>query len=682
MLTLRIQGVTLPGQVAEASGHLDADLSLADGSLLAVPTSPWELTGRLVGPDPPMTFRVSDVEGHALSLDSSADLARQTAAGAIAFALQGSPSRPKIAGTAFGRVEYAADAEDGLRLDLERLRLDPTTWVRQGTEIHLRALEARLAGTAAHLQGRLAARLDAADTAPDGRRLTGGEITLQGRLRREGDGRVLTVQDCVTVKAKRLDLGVVRWLRPLELCIRQAEGEPLLRLDAAGTPTALALTLPSHPVALAVAGGQTPSRLTGATPQARLSATRDPTTQALDLKLDIQGGRLTFTRQALAVADLALSLRQGQTASVRLRRATVRSLATPPDFPRLTLTGEADGRWDGALTFALAAQGHKTPLKLSARGRHDFGLAIGELSYALDKIRFSPRGLQPDDILPALGGLIERARGSLALSGDLSWVAGVPVTHLRLALRNLGFDAPGGVSVRGINTRLRRAGRTVRNRLGTQEIRIALLDIGVPLRNGLIRFRTGHKASVRIEQLRFAWGNGSLQAKPFRLRLDRPAAEHPVLLTFDDIGLNDLLRLIPIDGLRGTGTLHGRIPLRIRGSEITIDQGAIQAETPGVLRYRPAKKPAFFDKNSQTELLFEALRNFHYTALSLALNGTTQDNLRLSISLAGANPDLYDGHPFKLNFNIDGELDTLMRRSLAVATFAERFGTFLSRYIR
>jgi len=48
----------------------------------------------------------------------------------------------------------------------------------------------------------------------------------------------------------------------------------------------------------------------------------------------------------------------------------------------------------------------------------------------------------------------------------------------------------------------------------------------------------------------------------------------------------------------------------------------------------------------------------------------------------GTNPDLYDGHPFKLNFNIGGEPDTIIQHSLSIATFAEKFGELVFHYLR
>jgi len=235
-----------------------------------------------------MRFRVSGVEGHALTLASSIDLEHYSAAGTLAFTLQG-PTQSKLAGTASGRIEHTAKPQDGPGFELDRFRLDPTIWVQNGIEIHLRALDAQLAGMASRIQGRISTRLDLAETHQGGNRLTGGAIELQGHLKQEDGSWVLAADDCIAVKVRYLELGSIRLLRPIALCARQAAGRPLAHLDAGGIAS-LALTLPGYPAVLAVTGGQQPVKPIGTLPQADLSATWDPTTRAIDLKLDTQGG--------------------------------------------------------------------------------------------------------------------------------------------------------------------------------------------------------------------------------------------------------------------------------------------------------------------------------------------------------------------------------------------------------
>ena len=37
----------------------------------------------------------------------------------------------------------------------------------------------------------------------------------------------------------------------------------------------------------------------------------------------------------------------------------------------------------------------------------------------------------------------------------------------------------------------------------------------------------------------------------------------------------------------------------------------------------------------------------------------------VGLHIKGANPDLYDGHPIEFNLNLEGELGTILKRSLA-----------------
>jgi hypothetical protein len=676
-ISVEMAGGGVGNLVADSSASIEADLSLSDNSLKILPLAPWELTGHLPGPDSASFFALSDAEGQSLLLTLGSNLSEQGVAGALHFLLE-QPAWPRISGNAIGHAGRLPGK--ALELDLDRLKIDPISWTNGGLEIGSPGLDAQLGGTMPHLEGRVSGQLNVSGTFSGDKRLSGGEISLRGRLLYDDGTFILETEDCVPIKAAGLDLGEIRSLQPIELCAVQPQGRPLFRRDPTGT-SSLELTLPTRPLALAIGRGPDPPKLTGTSPEASLSAVLGPGGGLRVAKLDTRGGRLELAAQATVLSDIELSLIQQESTSVTLGRAVASSLSSPPDFPVLDLAGKASGRLDGTMKFELAARGRKVPLKLLLKGEQDFGLAIGEMSYELSKIRFSPRGTQPVDIFPAVGKLIANAQGSLGLSGGISWVAGVPVGYSRLALSGLGFDAP-GLRVRGIDTRLQRASRTLPSKLASQEIRIDLLDIGLPLRKGLIRFNARKAPAIRIEKIRFAWGGGTLKTKPFRLRLDRLSTEHSVVLELQGIRLDGLLRLTRIDALEGTGTLSGQLPLRIRGPQVGIDHGSISADGPGVLRYRPEHKPAFFQRSSQTEMLFNALQDFRYDSLSIGLNGRTRDDLQLKISLAGSNPDLYDGHPFKLNFNLSGELDTIVQRSLSVATFAERLGELISRYRR
>ena len=64
---------------------------------------------------------------------------------------------------------------------------------------------------------------------------------------------------------------------------------------------------------------------------------------------------------------------------------------------------------------------------------------------------------------------------------------------------------------------------------------------------------------------------------------------------------------------------------------------------------------------STTTLTRAALQNFRYERLRGTLAGEAEGDLRIELRLDGANPDLYDGHPIRLDLNLNGPFLRLMR---------------------
>jgi hypothetical protein len=98
----------------------------------------------------------------------------------------------------------------------------------------------------------------------------------------------------------------------------------------------------------------------------------------------------------------------------------------------------------------------------------------------------------------------------------------------------------------------------------------------------------------------------------------------------------------------------------------------LEAIGPGVIRYNPEEPPAGLgDETGSVDLLLEAAENFHYDDLSLTVEGRTGGELSARLRLAGGNPDLYGGYPIALNVNLEGALDRILRRGIAVSRLDE-----------
>ena len=68
------------------------------------------------------------------------------------------------------------------------------------------------------------------------------------------------------------------------------------------------------------------------------------------------------------------------------------------------------------------------------------------------------------------------------------------------------------------------------------------------------------------------------------------------------------------------------------------------------------------ETGGQSDLVFKALSNFHYTSLAMTLEGNALDVLTLGLFIEGANPDLYDGYPFKINIRTEAAFADLIQR--------------------
>jgi hypothetical protein len=103
--------------------------------------------------------------------------------------------------------------------------------------------------------------------------------------------------------------------------------------------------------------------------------------------------------------------------------------------------------------------------------------------------------------------------------------------------------------------------------------------------------------------------------------------------------------------------LTGRLPLQYKDGTVQITDGFLKASENGVMHYAPNDLPDFLRGDDlRSQMLRQALRNFHYDHLNLGINGDLAGQQSLNLEARGANPDFLDGHPIELNFNLQGAL--------------------------
>ncbi len=395
-----------------------------------------------------------------------------------------------------------------------------------------------------------------------------------------------------------------------------------------------------------------PSHPARAAPLERLAALADALAGVR--QLSIAGMRIAREEgPGFVLSGLELQLPDRSEPAYRLRIAKFAEDAKRPRLAplRLDLIATPSGpemRVSGSITVP------DTAVRIRLEGEQDMARGRGLLRVDSGRIRFLPGGLQPSDLFPAFGNLLEEVQGSVGFLARLQW--GERSRQLaELTIHDLSFLLA-GVPVSGLRTSIAFDRLLPPSTLPAQEITISRIGTGLPLEQGRILFALSEGTRLAVARMVFSLAGGELRALPFTLDLARP--EVLVTLEARGLALETLLAHAGLPGLRGEGTLDGRLAARISRAAVILEEGRLAARGPGRLRYRPETPPPVSDP--QMLLLLQAIRNFHFTRLEASVEGNLLDELRVTIGLSGSNPDFYEGYPVALNVTFEGPLGALL----------------------
>lgn len=236
----------------------------------------------------------------------------------------------------------------------------------------------------------------------------------------------------------------------------------------------------------------------------------------------------------------------------------------------------------------------------------------------------------------------------LTINGSASGLSGI---INRSELQNLTLQFNGQLSGQSL-------------KLGINDLAIEQLNPGIPV--GPIQLKTAHyQASLNnLSQGIADWQslqanllNGKIWLEDQQFDLSR---SQTLVLQLQGLELQELLKVYPAEGLAGTGTIDGLLPIRIENSEFNIAAGQLQARQPGVLEFHSDKINALGQSNPAMRLVADALENFHFNLLSSELSYNQSGKLLLNVRLEGANPDVDNGRPIHLNVNLEEDIPALL----------------------
>jgi hypothetical protein len=331
-----------------------------------------------------------------------------------------------------------------------------------------------------------------------------------------------------------------------------------------------------------------------------------------------------------------------------------------------------DGRQNkGGWVFTGQAGNSDHGLSLKFSGRHDLATGKGSADFRTETITFEPDRRQPADLFPVIGSALRRVAGSVATEGGLSWGGSTLGSSLSIDLDRVGFET-GIAAISGLGGKLRFGQLLPLRTAGPQHLAASLGIASLPPGPVDLQFDlSGDRLQIGRATLGFA--GGVLALDDVALSRDQPLR---TALQVRQVDLGAILALIGIEGLSGTGSLNGRIPVDVGPAGMTIRDGQLAAAGPGVVRYTGSALPDTAAAPNAAEdsvgLLRRALADFHYTDLTLTLDRAATGEGSLLIGLKGANPAVLDGYPFAVNIRIEANFDRLA--TLFLDTYAAADG--------
>jgi hypothetical protein len=401
------------------------------------------------------------------------------------------------------------------------------------------------------------------------------------------------------------------------------------------------------PFAIAVQRADETFRIAGETPALSLSLPPTSSDPPLGLHVATGGGRFQLPDYDLEVrgitVDADLDPETGLPSGT-LRIEALVDTREPPRLPKLALEGTLEAS-AAKVGFDVTAASQDRQLEISARGTHDPATGHGEARVRLKPVEFEADGLQPAALSPLLGRSIEAASGGIEARGAIGWGAGKAIRggSLDLALRDLSVSSEQG-SFERLNAAIRVGGPWPPSTPPGQLVSMARIDFGLELTNGLIAFQIRPDGVLDLASAEWTFAGGTIRT---RGTTDLTAETQELTLNLDDVDLSQLLALVDLEGLSGSGLLEGKIPVVRHGSTLEIRAGKLSGtKEGGWIRYRAAPGIAgIAGQQAGFDVTLAALENFHYDELIATVNGDTAGPVNVSIRLVGENPDRFPGQP-------------------------------------
>jgi hypothetical protein len=229
-------------------------------------------------------------------------------------------------------------------------------------------------------------------------------------------------------------------------------------------------------------------------------------------------------------------------------------------------------------------------------------------------------------------GLVENARGPASVIADIDWARDHLAAYGSMRLDGLSLATSTIPVVEDVRGEILFDDFFLLTTPPGQFVTVGLVNPGVAVANGRVRFQLLTDQRVAIEQAEFDVASGTLAMTPATIKLG--ADETRFGLALRDVDAADLIADLNIPGLAVTGRVEGEFPLLLTRRSAFISNGVVRAREGGTIAYTGE---AGDGATGAARVAFDALRNFRYDELALTLNGDLSGEVVSSIAFSGEN---------------------------------------------
>ncbi|MCW9035631.1 MAG: YdbH domain-containing protein [Rhodospirillales bacterium] len=578
-----------------------------------------------------------------------------------------SPQGLTVKGQARGTAKLVASPPylKAINTDLVEISLNQLKY--NDLKLSLPKFQGSLSGDLNGFSGQLSGQLLASGALSASKKIDQGTLNFSGNYKLTETSFDFLSQDCQTLSIAKGQFDSVIFPKGISLCFKRNEGKALIsKFDN----TILINALESGTdINVLIKKDREKLKIKGKSPLIQVSGKLNLISHNLEGKLGTQGGQLTLPQHKLRLngGNLSSSFtsQEGQLrAEAKGRGFMAQSLEKLPLFTPLTLGGSLSLLED-KIRFTSGVKDPSEALNFQAQGTHSLASGKGKLDFTLKPLIFSPDGLQPKSLYPPIGGVLSSVAGQITAQGKVAWPNRPLKSSMSLNIEDMALSTE-MARLEGLDLSIDFDSLWPPSAPPGQTLTLALADVGIPVTQLNAVFSITPKGTIEAEVIEWPWAGGSIRTHNAKLGLT--SEETRLTMDVEDIDLEEVLPLLNLEGLQGTGILRGKIPIILKPKGASIISGAkLYAANKGVIQYKgQTGAQALGAGGGSAGLLSTALEDFHYKSLEATINGDLTGEMEIGVHLAGHNPSLYDGYPLELNLKLQGGVNQLLKSSSTI----------------